>query len=306
MKKVLLFTILVFGLYSCKQGKKPQQQYNDTTISTTYDAADEEIIDPEFESLSMEERAVYNDQDAPDHGLSKNTYEQLEMPDPIIGQKEVILMKSQFTISYNTTTYCPNYVCWHLSEPRTHGDLKRPDDFIPDGALLPTMQVNTHDYSGSGYDRGHMCPAGDNKNSEQAMLESFNMTNVCPQNHDLNSGDWNELEELCREWVRDYSDLYICCGPIFESKTPKTIGKRNRDIHVSVPDKFFKVILMMGKNPRAIGFIFPNDGKRRDLRSYAVTIDRVERLTGIDFFPQLEDELEKKLEKQCRPADWNL
>lgn len=305
MKKTLLLSVLAFCLFSCKQEKKAEHQ-GYTPIALPVEADDAVLSDPEFEKLSPEERAVYNDTDAPDEGLSQNTYEQLEMPAEIIGKQEIILMKSQFVLSYNSTTNCPNYVCWHLTPARTRGDLKRPDDFTPDDVLGVSMQVNTHDYSGSGYDRGHMCPAGDNKNSRQAMYESFNMSNVCPQNHDLNAGDWNELEELCREWARDYSDLYICCGPIFDSKNPKTIGKRNRDVKIAVPDRFFKVVLMMGKNPKAIGFIFPNNGTRRDLRTYAVTVDRVEQQTGIDFYPQLPDDVEKKVESMCRPADWNL
>lgn len=305
MKKILVLSLFAFCLFSCKQEKKQQTQ-NTTSFSMPLEEDDDLIMDEDFAALSPEERLEYNNTDAPDEGLSQNTYEQLEMPGEIIGKREIILMKSQFTISYNSATNCPHYVCWHLSHDRTRGDLKRPDDFVPDNVLGSSMQVNTHDYSGSGYDRGHMCPAGDNKNSRQAMLESFNMSNVCPQNHDLNAGDWNELEELCREWSRDYNDLYICCGPIFDSDNPRTIGKRNRDVQIAVPDRFFKVVLMMGKNPRAIGFIFPNDGKRRPLRSYAVTVDRVEQQTGIDFYPQLPDDVEKKVEAMCRPADWNL
>lgn len=230
----------------------------------------------------------------------------MEMPAPIEGKSEKILMKSQFSLSYNTETLCPNYVCWHLTKERTRGNLRRPDDFTPDSAIPEDLQVNTHDYSGSGYDRGHMCPAGDNKNSQTAMLESFEMTNICPQRHDLNDGDWNELEMLCRDWARNYGDLYICCGPIFDSERPKTIGKRRHGLYISVPDRFFKVVLKLGNRPRAIGFIFDNEGTRRDLRSYAVSVDEVESITGYDFFPQLDDETEKMVESKCKPADWNL
>jgi len=310
MKKyyyILLASSFLFTLNSCKQGAKTAEETAEDTTPTTFSFQPSEAdADPETAGMTPEERAEFMNTDAPSEGLSQKTYEDLEMPGEIVGGNEVILMKSQFTISYNSSTYCPNYVCWHLTKDRTRGDEQRPDDFIPDGALLPSMQVNTHDYSGSGYDRGHMCPAGDNKNSKQAMLESFNMTNVCPQRHDLNEGDWNELEGLCRSWARNYGELYICCGPIFDSKTPKTIGKRNRDIQISVPDRFFKVVLKMGKRPRAIGFIFPNDATRRDIRSYAVSVDKVEKETGLDFFPNLEDELENRIESECKPADWNI
>lgn len=303
MKKLLLPLLFTALLISCKQDKPKQSGTNSTPIEYS-----ENVTEEEFSEMTEEERAVYNDTEAPDEGLSQLVYdeEDLEMPGELIGKNEIILMKSQFSLSYNTTTYCPNYVCWRLYSNRTRGGEQRPDDFIPDISLTEPLQVNTHDYSGSGYDRGHMCPAGDNKNSHNAMMESFMMTNICPQNHDLNSGDWNELEELCREWADDYGDLYICCGPIFDSAHPKTIGKRGRDIRISVPDRFFKVVLLMGSKPRAIGFIFPNEGTRRDLRTYAVSVDRVERETGIDFYPSLPDNVENKVERECKPADWNL
>lgn len=289
-------------LVSCGPEQKKQND-NSITISNDDNA---NKSDDEIAAMTDEERAEYYSKDAPDEGLSQMVYDDLEMPAPLTGGNEIILMKSQFSLSYNTKTMCPNFVCWHLTDERTRGDLRRPDDFTPDASLAPSLQVTTHDYTSSGYDRGHMCPAADNKNSQAAMLESFSMTNVCPQRHDLNEGDWNELEQMCREWARNYGDLYICCGPIFDSDSPAKIGKRNRQIQVSVPDRFFKVVLMMGKNPRAIGFIFNNDGTRKDLRSYAVSVDKVEQITGIDFYPQLPDETENKVERMCNPADWNL
>lgn len=293
---------MLLTLSSCGPEQKKQ---NDNSITISEDARANKS-DDEIAAMTDEERAEYYNTDAPDEGLSQMVYDDLEMPAPLTKSTEVILMKSQFSVSYNATTMCPNYVCWHLTEERTRGDMRRPDDFTPDVSLAPAMQVTTHDYSGSGYDRGHMCPAADNKNSQTAMYESFSMTNVCPQRHDLNEGDWNELEQLCREWARNYGDLYICCGPIFDSKQPAKIGKRNRQLQISVPDRFFKVVLMMGQKPRAIGFIFNNDGTRKDLRSYAVSVDKVEQITGIDFYPQLSDEIENKVERMCNPADWNL
>lgn len=304
MKRYTPFLLLAFLFASCDQPKQKPATFS--SAPSVVASSDKVATDEEFEAMTEEQRIEYNNQDAHGEGLSQEIYGSLEYPAELVGVNEMILRKSQFAVSYNTKTLCPNYVCWHLTKDRTRGDLKRPDDFTPDFALSERLQVNTHDYSSSGYDRGHMCPAGDNKNSTQAMLESFMMTNICPQSHDLNAGDWNELEELCRDWAHDYGDLYICCGPIFDSKQPKTIGKRKHGLWISVPDRFFKVILYMGKKPRAIGFIFPNEGTRRDLRTYATSVNKVERVTGMDFFPELPDDLEDKVEQQCNPAAWNL
>lgn len=219
--------------------------------------------------------------------------------------KETLLYKSQFTISYNVDTHCPNYVCWSLTSSRAKGKVQRSNNFHADNAISERNRVDYYDYNGSGYDRGHMCPAGDNKNNIKAMDESFCMTNICPQNHNLNVGLWNDLEVECRSWAKNYGTVYICCGPIFDSAEFKTIGRR-RNMKVAVPDRFFKVVLTMGRVPKAIGFIYPNRSCSGDMRDYAVSVDKVEKETGMDFFYQLEDKQEAQLKKECNPAAWGI
>ena len=146
-----------------------------------------------------------------------------------------------------------------------------------------------------------MCPAGDNKWDRRAMNESFLFTNICPQNHGLNKNEWNDLEIQCRSWAREYGAIDIVCGPVYEAHNPRTIGKNK----VRVPDAFFKVILCRkGSNPKAIGFIYRNVGQKQTLQEAVRTVDEIERLTGIDFFPALEDGLERKIEVEARLSDW--
>ena len=229
----------------------------------------------------------------------------LERPAAYKGHKEKMLHKSQFLISYDTQRLCPFYVCWELTSQRARGRVQRSNNFRGDPAVEERTRVETFDYNGSGYDRGHMCPAGDNKNIVSAMDESFLMTNICPQNHHLNVNAWNDLEMQCRSWAKDYGSIYICCGPIFDSDTPRTVGSR-RNMRIAVPDRFFKVVLMMGRKPKAIGFIYPNQPCRNDMRDYAVSVDEVENVTGLNFFPQLDDKLEKEVERVCNPAAWGI
>lgn len=239
-------------------------------------------------------------------GSSRLFINDLEMPaEYTSASSEIILCKSAFTISYNTRTNCPNYVAWHLTADRVDGNVQRKDKFDVDYSLGSALQVTTQDYSNSGYDRGHMCPAADNKHDERAMTESFYMTNICPQSHNLNAGDWKELEEQCRHWVKDYGDLYIVAGPIFNSKKPATIGKR-KNMKIAVPDRFFKVVLMMEPQPKAIGFIYPNEATNKEMRSYSVSVDEVERITGIDFYHNLPDDIERKVERANNPAEWGI
>ena len=161
---------------------------------------------------------------------------------------------------------------------------------------MPAPVGTLADYYNSGLDRGHMCPAGDNKWSQQAMDECFLMTNMCPQNHSLNAGVWNTIEQQCRNWAKQYGKVYIVCGPIFLNKQHRKLGKNK----VVVPDAFFKVVLHTGKNPQAVGFICRNQSQKgRKKTEFVNSVDEVERITGYDFFPQLPDDVEKRVEAKA-------
>lgn len=216
------------------------------------------------------------------------------------GTPEILLQRNGYLASYNSKTRIANWVAWKLTPDRLANNTERLNNFRPDPDLPASQAVTTQDYKGSGWDRGHLCPAGDNKWSRQAMIESFYMTNICPQHHNLNRGDWNELEQKCRKWVKKDSCLYIVAGPIFYNRKPKTIGEHR----VAVPDAFFKVILSLHKKPKAIGFIYKNNEGNNPLDSYVNTVDEVERITGIDFFPALPDDVEQAVEANYNMKDW--
>lgn len=216
------------------------------------------------------------------------------------GTPEQILKRTGYVASYNKVTLLPNWVAWHLTAERTEGSAKRSGVDFAEDTEVPEPRATDWDYYNSGYDRGHMCPAADNKWSKKAMEESFLFTNMCPQNGNLNRGDWNEMEMACRKWAKKYGDLYIVCGPILYKGKHKTIGKNK----VVVPEAFFKVVLRTGDDPQAIGFIYKNTSGNRPKDSYVNTVDEVERITGIDFFPSLPDDVEKKVEAECDLGLW--
>lgn len=216
------------------------------------------------------------------------------------GTSEQILERTGYVASYNKVTLLPNWVAWHLTAERTEGSAKRSGVDFAEDTEVPEPRATDWDYYNSGYDRGHMCPAADNKWSKKAMEESFLFTNMCPQNGNLNRGDWNEMEMACRKWAKKYGDLYIVCGPILYKGKHKTIGKNK----VVVPEAFFKVVLRTGDDPQAIGFIYKNTSGNRPKDSYVNTVDEVERITGIDFFPSLPDDVEKKVEAECDLGLW--
>lgn len=214
---------------------------------------------------------------------------------------ELILKRKNYTVSYNKNTKQPNWVAWELNKEKLEERESRTNKFFPDPDLKVSEAVTTDDYKGSGYDRGHMCPAGDSRWHWKAMIESFYMSNVCPQNHKLNNGDWNELEIACRKWARQKEKIYIVCGPIFyKNAVPEYIGKKQK---IRVPEAFFKVVLSMNP-PQAIGFIYKNQPTNKKLSSYVNSIDQVERITGFDFFPALPDEIERKVEAKYDLNHW--
>lgn len=224
----------------------------------------------------------------------------LELPASLKGKRsELILHRTGYSVSYNRDWKIPNWVAWELNREKLIERESRSNKFLPDPDLTVREAVTTDDYKHSGWDRGHMCPAGDNRWHWKAMQESFYITNICPQNNNLNRGDWKELEEDCRKWAEKEGKIYIVCGPILYNMKHEVIGKEHKII---VPEAFFKVILCTTSQPaKAIGFIYKNTSGNRPLDAYVNSVDEVERITGIDFFPALPDELEKQVE-----ASYNL
>ena len=209
------------------------------------------------------------------------------------GKQGQIIQRTGYTLSYDAKNKTPQWVAWELTKEETRGNEERTNEFQPDPDVMGAKVV-TYDYSGSGYDRGHMAPAGDMKWSKKAMQESFYMSNICPQDHNLNTEDWNDLEMKSREWARRYGKVYIVCGPIYKGTRNEYIG----DHRVKVPDAFFKVILINDtKKQCALGFYFENEAGERPLTEYLTSVDELEKLTGLDFFSALPDEEENLLEK---------
>lgn len=206
-----------------------------------------------------------------------------------------------YTVSYNTDWHIPNWVAYQLTKAETLGKAPRADVFLPDPQAQGIV-IGSSDYSNSGYDRGHMAPAADMKWSKQAMMESFYLTNVCPQNHNLNGGDWRDLEERVRLYAQWYGELFIVCGPIV-SANAKTIGHNK----IVVPDSFYKVLLKKNESSYdAIGFVFRNQAGHKPISSYVLTVDSVEALSGIDFFTFLPDAIESSVEANYSLSAWNL
>lgn len=224
----------------------------------------------------------------------------VERPAPMRTTPEIFLKRVGYIVSYNKQNRIPNWVAWHLTAAHASGKNKRDGIKFHEDMDVPAPRAYDWDYYGSGYDRGHLCPAGDNKWDATAMEQSFLFTNMCPQTPGLNRGDWNEMEIACRKWAKKFGDIYIVCGPILYKGKHKTIGKDR----VVVPEAFFKVVLCLNGIPKAIGFIYKNTDGNRSKDAYVNTVDQVERITGIDFFPALPDKIENVVEAEKNLSDW--
>ena len=287
-----LITVLAFValVLSCKgnkvsEGAKASQENVTEDVTGFYDtktAAKTEVADVEVQAAGKK-IVMY------------------EMPAPLKDRPEQILKRKGYTTSYNSKTKNPNWVAWHLTKSHTYGSFQRKDEMFTVDEDAKGGRATDNDYYNSRYDRGHMCPAGDNKWDKQAMEQSFLFTNICPQNHGLNKYEWNDLEILCRDWAREYGAIDIVCGPIYNQKSEqKTIG-RNK---VWVPDAFFKVVLCRQGSPKAIGFIYRNEGVKQKMEDAVYTVDEIEQLTGMDFFPALDDKTEDRIEAKASLSEW--
>jgi endonuclease G len=178
------------------------------------------------------------------------------------------------------------------------GTTKRKNNFRED-PLVTTGSASLADYAGSGYDRGHLCPAADNTHSVEAMSESFYMSNMSPQEPGFNRGVWKRLESQFRKWTSTRDSIYVITGGVLTSARD-TIGI-NR---VTVPRYYYKIALQIDTDTMAIGFLLPNESSKLPLVNFVVPIDSIERITGIDFFYLLNNQ--EDFEAEIQLENWQF
>ncbi len=279
--KYFLLSLLLCVMTSCARNAQTNQQ--DSSTSTQIESACEttstEVVVDEPTDLTC-----------------------VEIPRLLSDQAQQVIEHLAYTVSHNPVWNIPNWVAYTLTSEELQGDIPRAKKFYPDPDV-EGVAVVTSDYTHSGYDRGHMAPAADMKWSEQAMHESFYMTNICPQNQSLNRGDWNDLEELTRDWAMKFGEVHIVCGPLMAEEY-STIGQNTK---VAVPEAFFKVFLRQkGSEWTSIGFVMPNQAVNRPMMTYMLSVDEVEAMSGIDFFYNLPNAVEDSVEKDFSISDWTL
>ncbi|MFD2563985.1 DNA/RNA non-specific endonuclease [Aquimarina rubra] len=213
----------------------------------------------------------------------------------------VIVSHDNYSLSYSEKHEQPEWVAYELKkEHLSKNEFKRP--FFEVDNKVKSSSADWRNYKNSGYDRGHLCPAADRKFTYDAFEETFLTSNVSPQNHEFNAGIWNDLEQKVRYWVSRYDGVYVVTGGILTDDL-QTIGYEA----VSVPKYFYKIILDKGtKGSKMIAFLIPNEDTDRSLEDFIVTTNSIEKLTGIDFFQKLPDDLENQLEDSTSKKGWKF
>lgn len=209
-----------------------------------------------------------------------------------------IVKHTYYTLSYSEENEQAYWVYYELTPELINGTQSRTDDFRAD-PLVSTGSASLDDYKGSGYDRGHLCPAADMSLNKTSMSESFYLSNMSPQLAGFNRGIWSTLEDQVREWALSYSKLCVVTGPIFKDNIGVIGGNQ-----VTVPGYYYKVLY--DGNNKMIGLILPNASSSKSLDQFVVKVDDIEQQTGIDFFSGLDDSLENQLEGSVSNSSWDL
>ncbi|WP_149205632.1 DNA/RNA non-specific endonuclease [Flavobacterium johnsoniae] len=258
MKNALICFLAAFMAFSCKK---------ENNVIHTDDK----------EEIGQEQSSFVSDQSNNTGSLYSVSYEPTSTTNQIVKHK-------YYTLSYNEKFEQAEWVAYELKkEYLKNGNFKRPY-FIEDPKVT-TGSADWRNYKKSGYDKGHLCPAGDMEFSEEAYNDTFYTSNISPQKHDFNSGIWNRIEQKTRYWAGKYNDIYVVTGGVLKD-TDKKIGTEK----VSVPKYFYKIVLAKsGKEHKAIAFLVPNEDSDKSIYDFVVPIETVEKMTGIDFFPNLKN-----------------
>ena len=220
---------------------------------------------------------------------------------PYGGPVGQIISHRAYALRYSEAHEQAAWVLYRITAEQLRASVDRTDDFRADRAVT-TGSASLDDYRGSGYDRGHMAPAAAMAWSEEVMSESFLLSNISPQEPDFNRGIWRELEARVRNWARRHNEILVVTGPVLSEQLPR-IGPNK----VAVPDLYYKVVVDLAPpGISGVGFILPNGSANEAIDRYVVSIDSVEAITGMDFFPVVVDSIEAEVEGMVVGEHWGL
>jgi endonuclease G len=214
--------------------------------------------------------------------------------------REEIVKHENYTLSFVEGYELASWVAYELTAEEAAGSLDFKEKYLED-PLVSTGSATWKDYRKSGYIPGQLAPAEDMRFSEVAVKESFYLSNIVPQKLAFNKYTWKRMNDMVREWAKESGSLYIVSGPVLADAPFPTFGPSK----VSIPSRFYKVVMDI-KGKRGMGIVVKNSMSSGSLKPFAMSIDEVEKITGIDFFHSLDDDLENEIESRYDDKDWNF
>ncbi len=243
--------------------------------------------------LEQEDLQTSREQDA-------DGFKPLSRKDFLPSSTNQVIHHSTYSLSYSEKHEQAEWTAHILRESDiTNNNFKRP--YFEIDNMVKTGAAHWRNYKKSGYDRGHLVPAGDRTGSKKVYEETFLTSNISPQEHEFNAGIWNRLEQKTRYYAKRYDELYVVTGPVFKGNMDE-IGTEN----VTVPSAFYKIIYRQDNNDdgKILAFLMPHQASSKSIYEYVTSVDEIERLTGIDFFAQMPDNLENQLEASNSSKGW--
>ncbi|MDN3671630.1 DNA/RNA non-specific endonuclease [Flavobacterium branchiarum] len=270
IKRGVLVAFFLIFLFSCKKNSESSSVNSDL----------------EFKDSLKTETTLYSEDNVDFDYLPSSTTNQ-------------VVKHDYYTLSYNEKFEQAEWVAYELKKSYIkNNDFKRP--YFNEDPKVTSGSADWRNYKQSGYDKGHLCPAGDMEFDKKAYEDTFLTSNISPQMREFNNGIWNRLEQKVRYWAVKYDGIYVVTGGVL-TDSDTTIGKEK----VLVPNYFYKVLLDESNGKyKMIAFLVPNEKSERPLYEFVVSVDAIEKLTGIDFFPQLDDKIEDALEKNTDYKSW--
>ena len=232
-------------------------------------------------------------------GVASARYDNLSFGIP--GKADCIVDREGFALGYIEYHEQPAWVIYKLTRAEVQTQVARRTNRFREDPEVPTGSATNADYRKSGYDRGHLAPAADMAFSVQTMADSFFFSNMSPQVPAFNRGIWKRLEEQVRKFALHEGEIMVVTGPVLPKEKSITIGNNK----VTVPDRYYKVVYDLTPPQKMIGFIIPNNGSTRPLQDFAVTVDAVEKETGLNFFSLVPRQEQDRLESTITLDAWS-
>lgn len=219
---------------------------------------------------------------------------------PATGAREQLVKHTLYTLSYNEGYELASWAAYQLTpeQAKATGTYKEKYEEDP---LVTTGSASTKDYKDAGFIMGQLVPPEDMFNSLQALEETFLTSNTVPQKPSFNKNVWKTIEKLIREWAKEGNALYIATGPVLKDAPFGTFGQNK----ISIPTRYYKVVMDV-RGERAVGFVMRSNVATGAPKAFAINVDEVEKITGIDFFPQVSDDIEGKAESSSDFTKWNF